>query len=153
MRECGPLQTASKYLSASTPSLVLRISPIESIEQVKLTDSRIPFIGKTIIGQSVIKVKVVPEKLKLPSQSKNFEDRYIRRFTLTFNADASQIVSITSTFQGERTKDVVDEPSPEFAELQLIDRKKNYDSLPTERPKVTFLDALDQVLSKALAAH
>lgn len=33
-----------------------------------------------------------------------------------------------------------------------VDRKENYDSLPTERPKWTFIDALDQVLAKSIGS-
>jgi hypothetical protein len=126
--------------------------PIELVEQIPIVDARIPFLSSELVGKSAIKVTVGPGKLRLKSQAKDFGDLYTRRFVILLNADASKLLSITSAFQGQPTKDIVAEPSTVSAERQLRKEREIYESLPSENPHIDFLEALDQVLTNGIGS-
>jgi hypothetical protein len=125
---------------------------IESFEQRPLAELRVPFLTKNLATQPGLVVTIGPGRLNLKSTAKGRSDRYARRFVVRMDANATQFFSITSTFEGQPTKDIVPDPSLESVERQLRAHDEIYHSIPTVVPKITFLDALDTVLTRGVTS-
>ena len=126
--------------------------PIESVEKVSFAELKVPFLRNGRAKDSGLRVTIGPGNLKLKSAAKSSHDFYQRRFVLTLSADARQLLSITSSFQGTPKQDIVPDPSVDSIERQFSARGESYRSFPEEAPRTTFLDALDEILSNGISS-
>jgi len=91
--------------------------PIESVEKVSFAELKVPFLRNGRAKDSGLRVTIGPGNLKLKSAAKSSHDFYQRRFVLTLSADARQLLSITSSFQGTPKQDIVPDPSVDSIEI------------------------------------
>jgi hypothetical protein len=116
---------------------------IEKIDLTSLHGSGLPFSAE-IKSQTGIRVRFIPGKFKWKLPIRGADDPYVRQFTVYLNADANQVLAVTSRL-AERSPDIPAEPSPDTDATQLPVDHDVYDSFPTVDPKFTFVEALEVV--------
>ncbi len=116
-----------------------------------IKDDRTPFLWKQFDGKPCWKVDFNEVSLRLKSSVPNFRDKYVRRFSVLLDSSTGQLLSVVSLFDG-KDPDLHPQPSGAAAELQLSGQEELYHGLPPEGPRLTFLAALDVVLSKGVGS-
>src|SRR5262249_61258440 len=89
--------------------------------------------------------------LRLKSSVPNFRDPYVRKLSVLLDDGTGQLLGVVSLFEG-KDPDLRPQPSGATAELQLHGQEEIYHGLPLEGPRLTFLAALDVVLSKGVGS-
>ena len=89
--------------------------------------------------------------LQLKNVSPGFTDPYLRTLTVWLDADTAQCLGIFVTSPAE-DPEMRPEPPAETAEVQLLAEKEVYRGIPPEDPKVTFLGALESILSMGVSS-
>jgi hypothetical protein len=115
--------------------------------RIVVSEDNTPFLAKNIVKRQAWSVEVDNVSLKLKSAVPNFKDRYVRTFFVVIDQQTGQLLRITSESAGTAT-DLRSPPTADTAETQLRASGETYHDLPLEVPKVSFLDALDAVLSR-----
>jgi hypothetical protein len=128
-----------------------RVSSKISARRVRITQDLIPFLGKQFIGRAAWRVDFEDASLKLDSAIPGFEDQYRRKFSVFLGESNGELLYINSKFRGA-APDMRPEPTGEPAEVQLLSEGEIYHGLPEVQPKISFLDALDIVLSKGMGS-
>lgn len=139
-------------------SLAKELTGFDKLKGVVVTAQRVtverddtPFLASRLIGISAWQVKFENVSLSLKSATPGYQDPYIRKFIVLIREDTGQLWSVKSHFD-EEVPDLRAEPSAEVAEKQMRPEKEIYDSLPPYHPQITFLDALDVILTKGSAS-
>jgi hypothetical protein len=122
-----------------------------SAERVLVSATDAPFVAAKIIGRRAFRVTFEDIRLKLPSSIPGFPDRYRRRFVVLLDEETAQVLGIENPYEGQ-DPDLLPPPSSASAEAQIRGTDEVYTGLPDEPPKVTFLGALDAVLSKGVGS-
>ncbi len=127
------------------------VSEKSAAERVTVNSDNTPFLWRQRIGKRAWLVTFVNVSLKLPSAIAGYRDPYRRQFDVLLDEDSGELLSITSLFRGA-APDMRPQPSGEVAERQLSAEKETYEGVPAEDPRVTFLGALDIILSKGMGS-
>lgn len=120
-------------------------------ERTTVAEDRTPFLSQQFNGKSVWRVRFGPGSLKLKSAEPGFVDKYERIFDVLLDERTGQLIGLSSHFSGA-ARDMRPEPSAASAEKQLRATSEVYLGLPTVDPKVTFLSALDAVLTNGVGS-
>jgi len=114
---------------------------------VRVENDDTPFLAKGLIGTTAWEVKFDHVVLSLKSALPGFKDASVRMFIALIRADTGQLWSVKS-FVSENVPDLRREPSADVAEAQMRPEKDIYTALPSENPHITFIDALDIILTR-----
>jgi hypothetical protein len=138
--------TACSYAVSQTD--LSRVATDISAIQTNLSSCAIPFLSRQISPKEIWAIDFDDVTLKLDSAMPEYPDHYAnqRKFSAVIDAKTGLIIQVTCTFRGERGN-MCPEPSVTSSEKQLQEDKELYCGLPTVKPKITFLKALDIVLS------
>lgn len=120
---------------------------VVTAQRVTVDSDDTPFLAKQLIGIYAWQVTFENVSLQLKSAIKGFQDPYTRKFIVLIREDTGQLWSVKSFFH-ENVPDLKPEPSAQAAEAQLRPEKEIYTGLPPENPQITFLEALDIVLTQ-----
>lgn len=124
----------------------------KSFERIDVNEDNTPFLHDQIKGRKNIwLVEVKNVKLKLKSATPYFEDRYVRNFKILVDPNDGSLLKITSKFEGYASE-MKPEPNSIIAEAQLADTNELYLGFPIATPNISFLDALDAVLSNGIGS-
>lgn len=110
-----------------------------------------PFVWKQLAGASAWRVQFDNVSLVLRSAAHGARDPQKRRFTVLLLANTGLVWSVRSISE-EPVPDLKPEPPPDVAEAQMRPEKDVYVGLPPGNPRITFLDALDIVLTKGVGS-
>lgn len=122
-----------------------------SARLVSATDDNTPFLSKELIGRKVWRVEVDNVSLKLRSAVPGFKDHYLRKFVVILDAATGEVRKVVSKFHGN-APEMRPEPAPARAESQLRASQEIYHGWPEEPPQISFLEALDAVLSGGIGS-
>ncbi len=117
-----------------------------SAERMTLTGNKTPFLSEQLNGKSVWRVRFGPGSLKLKSSQPGFVDKYQRIFDVILDATTGQLFGVECKFGGA-AEEMRPDPETASAERQLRAASEVYVGLPAVDPKITFLSALDVVLT------
>ncbi|GMV96053.1 MAG: hypothetical protein HRF43_08465 [Phycisphaerae bacterium] len=108
----------------------------------------LPFCPGLARGNPVWKVYFDGGSLVLKSGMPGYQDRYRdqRKFIVLLDESMSKVLSIRSEFKGA-TGDMRPEPC-----IALPENGESYTGPPDVEPKLTFIDAVDAVLSKGIGS-
>jgi len=122
----------------------------KTFERVDITDDNTPFLHTQINGKKAVwSVKIDNVRLKLKSAPPGFKDKYVRKFQVFVDPNTGHLLKITSTFDGN-DPDMLPEPPAAVAETRMKNSSNEmYHGFPAEAPKITFLGALDVIVSSA----
>jgi hypothetical protein len=126
-----------------------------SAERIIVADERTPYLWKQFANQPAWKVEYFDVRLELATSMKDFADPYRRTFTVLLNEKTGQLINIVSKIvptTENHDGDLLEQPSGKDAEAQLAAEDEIYHGLPTEPPKLNFLDALAVVLNKGIGS-
>lgn len=118
---------------------------------VTLEEDNTPYLSGEITNKNVWRVEFCNVTLRLKSAFPDHTDQYVRRFIVLLDPTTGQLLKIESTYSGVAL-DMRPEPSSEIATSQLQAMEEVYLHFPTEEPEISFLDALDSVLSNGIGA-
>jgi hypothetical protein len=130
-------------LDKLTKKIVARRSVVQN--------DRTPFLWRQFEGRPCWQVDFDEVSLKLASAMPDYRDRYRRKFTVSLDAGSGQLLGIVSLYEGE-DPDFRPQPSGPMAESQLSGQDEIYHGLPPLPPRLTFLAALDVVLTKGIGS-
>lgn len=119
--------------------------------RAKIERSNTPFLWRALIGREVWHVDFDKVSLRLKTAAPGFKDPYERHFTVVLDADTAQCLNISSS-AGVPDPDMLPEPPADAAEAQLRGEQEIYHSIPAEEPKITFLEALENILAKGIGS-
>jgi hypothetical protein len=120
-----------------------------SAQKTVVTDDRTPFLN--LSGKPCWRVDFDEVSLKLKSSVAGFRDAYVRRFSVLLDSTGGQLLSVVSVFTG-KDPDLRPQPLAATAEAQLSGQEEIYHGLPAEGPRLSFLAALDVVLSQGVGS-
>jgi hypothetical protein len=116
-----------------------------SAQRVAVATDDTPFLAPQIIGRQAWSVVFEGVSLKLRSSIPGYPDRYRRRFVALLDEDTGRLLGVSNK---PEAPDMVPPPRGASAEAQIRGSGEVYQGWPEVEPKLTFLDALDAVLSK-----
>ena len=118
----------------------------KSFTRVDVNDNNTPFLHAQINGKKgVWLVEIKNVRLKLKSAAPGFKDKYVRTFQVFVDPNTGHLLKITSTFDGN-DPNMLPEPPAAVAEAQMKNSgDETYHGFPNEPPKVSLLDALNEV--------
>jgi len=124
------------------------ISKSNKITSLKLTGDNTPFLSERLNGRVVWRVEFSQCTLKLKSALPSVPDRYPlkRTFMATMYESGGCFIKIATEFAGD-TSDLGKQPSAKAAEDQLRRMDEWYTDIPSQPPKLSFLQAVDAVQS------
>jgi hypothetical protein len=117
----------------------------------RIEQSKTPFLWRQIVGREAWWIEYDNLSLRLKAAVPGFGDPYRRHFTVILDANTAQCLGVSSTSQAE-DPEMRPEPPAEVAETQLRGEKEIYSGLPPQDPKLTFLEALETILSKGVGS-
>ena len=119
-------------------------------ERVDINDDNTPFLHTQINGKKdVWRVEIKNVRLKLKSAPPGSKDKYVRKFQVFVDPNTGHLLKVTSTFDGN-DPDMLPEPPAAVAETRMKNSDNEmYHGFPAEAPKITFLGALDVIVSRA----
>ena len=119
---------------------------------VTLAEDNTPFLSEQIIGRPLWQVVIQKWRLHLDSAIPGFEDRYERTFDVLVDPINGNILKIASRWP-EGIPQMAPEP-PAWSAQEQMGRSglEKYHSFPQERAAITFLKALDIVLSEGVGS-
>ena len=112
------------------------------------------FLSQELAGKHVVRsIQTTFLTLKLKSATPAFPDKYAgqRVFTVLIDKQTGQLLNVRSRFLRD-ARDMRPEPNATSAQAQLEATGERYLAFPTIDPKITFLDALDVVLSSGIGS-
>jgi len=157
--------TKEKIMSTNNPlsngvEAIKQASHLTELDQLtkKITAQKLtinidhtPFLWKQFIGKLCWKVDFDDVSLRLKSSVADFRDPYLRKFSVVLDASTGQLLSVVTLYEG-KDPNLRPQPSGVAAEEQLRGQEEIYHGLPMEEPRLTFLAALDVVLSKGIGS-
>jgi hypothetical protein len=119
--------------------------------QSLMRNDRTPFLWRPFEGRLYWQVDFDEVSLRLASAIPGFRDKYLRRFSVLLDGVTGQLLGVVSLFEGQ-DPDLRPQPSGEAAESQLRGQEEIYHGLPSYPPRLTFLAALDVVLTNGIGS-
>jgi hypothetical protein len=119
-----------------------------SAELITVAEDNTPFLSDQIVGRTIWKVVVESGRLQLESALPGFEDAFERVFDVLVDPENGIILKIVSRWP-DGIPEIAPEPPSWSAEEQM--RRSGlevYHGFPAEKPKISFLEALDIVLTQ-----
>jgi len=122
-----------------------------SAQFVRILSDDTPFLHKDVTGTLCWMVEFDNVSLVLPSAEKGFTDVYSRTFFVFLDAATGRLLKITSQRPGAKTIPYP-EPGVASAERQFRQSSEEYLSFPKERPRMSFLSALDAIVAGGMGS-
>lgn len=122
-----------------------------SAERAVITQDPTPYLWRQSIGKRAWRVTLDDLSLQLKSAIADFADAYRRKFIVFFDEQSGQLLNIMSEYEGD-APEMRPMPSGEEAEEQLEAEEEIYHGLPSNDPRINFLDALDVVLTRGIGS-
>lgn len=143
--------------AAEATTQAVRLTHLDSASR-KTTARRVtvatadtPFLWRQLIGKAAWRVDFEDASLKLRSAVPGFPDAYRRTFTVLLDESSGQLLGVASPFDGH-DPDLRPLPSGDVAERQLRSEQEVYHGLPAHAPKLSFVEALDRVLTGGIGS-
>ena len=119
---------------------------------VTLAEDNTPFLSEQIVGRQLWHVIIKKWKLRLDSAIPGFEDSYERTFDVLLDLENGNILKIVSRWP-EGIAQIAPEPPAWSAEEQMrASGLEKYHSFPESPPLITFLQALDIILTEGVGS-
>ena len=119
--------------------------------QFTVHDDRTPFLWRQFEGKQCWKVEFDEVSLKLASAIPGYKDKHVRKFSVLLDGATGALMEVLSLFHGT-DPEFRPQPSGASAEAQLSRQQEIYHGLPEKPPRLTFLQALDVVLTKGIGS-
>lgn len=125
----------------------------KSFGRFDVNDDNTPFLHRQINGKkNVWRIEIKNVRLKLKSVWPRYKDNYLRNFEVLVDPNTGHLLRIRSKFDGY-DPNMLPEPPAEWAEARIRGAGYEiYHGFPAEPPKISFLEALDAIMTKGVTS-
>lgn len=146
-RAAWALRTPERAISAfrEISGLSDAARPKMTSKLVTLSDDDTPFLHDQIVGRPIWQLVIVDWKLELKSAAADAEDACARTFDIFLDPRDGRLLKILSRWP-KGVPPIAPQPPADSAEVQMNSAGlEKYHGFPKEKPRVSFLEALDVV--------